>query len=174
MFEETYITYFPLLYNYALVITKDQAAAEDVVSEIFLKLWEEQHSLVIGKSLKSYLFKSVYNQCLNILKHKKVQRKYEDFFKHLQLLNEGGADYPLSTLLENEITETLQKAIEKLPPQCRKIFDMSRNENMTHEEIAIELGVSVNTVHTQIRRALEKLRIELKDFLPFLLFITKL
>ena len=169
LFEEIYTTCFPLLYNYAFTILKDRVEAEDAVGDVFLKLWEERRFLLIETSVKSYLFKSVYNQCINILERKKVHEKYENYVKHLQYVNENDSDYPLSSLMESELTETIQKAIEKLPPQCRKIFEMSRKEQLSHEEIAIKLGVSINTVHMQIKRALGKLRIELKDFLPFFL-----
>ena len=165
VFEEIYTTYFPLLYNYAFTIIKDRVEAEDAVSDVFLKLWEEKHFRNIETSVKSYLFKSVYNQCINILQREEVREKYANYIQHIQYVNETDSDYPLSSLIENELTEILQKAIEKLPPQCRKIFEMSRIEQLTHDEIALKLGVSINTVHMQIKRALSKLRIELKDFL---------
>ena len=173
-FEETYTAYFPILYNYAYSITKDYAVAEDVVSDVFMKLWEERNVLLIETSVKSYLFKSVYNQCINVLQKEKVRQKYENYINHLQYIYEGDSDYPLSSLIESELAETLQKAIEKLPPQCRKIFEMSRIEGQTHEEIARNLGVSINTVHMQIRRALSKLRVELKDFLHVILIMSLL
>ena len=169
LFEEIYNIYYPVLYNYAANITKEQTSAEDVVSEVFLKLWEGRNTIVIEGSLKSYLFKSVYHQCLNLLKHTRVQDKYRDFFHHHLPLNEDGKEYPLSSVIENEIGDILQKTIQQLPEQCRKIFIMSRIDGMQHEEIARELNVSMNTVRTQIHRALKKLRVELKDFLPLLL-----
>ena len=169
IFEEIYTTYFPLLYNYAFTITKDRAEAEDAVGDVFLKLWEEKHFLTIETSVKSYLFKSVYNQCINILQKEEVREKYANYIKHLQYVTENDSDYPLSSLIEKELTETIRQAIEKLPPQCRKIFEMSRMEQLTHEEIALKLGVSINTVHMQIKRALGKLRIELKDFLEIII-----
>ena len=169
LFEETYHTYYSVLYNYAVSITKDQALAEDAVSEVFLKLWEGRDTIAIESSLKSYLFKSVYNQCLNALKHIRVQNRYRDFFLHHPPLTDDGSDYPLSGVIENEINDILQRTIEQLPEQCRKIFVMSRIEGMKHEEIARELGISINTVRTQIHRALEKLRVELKDYLPLVL-----
>ncbi|MDR3061034.1 MAG: RNA polymerase sigma-70 factor [Dysgonamonadaceae bacterium] len=169
-FGELYSSYFQLLYNYAVTITNDPMESEDIVGEVFLKLYEERENISIKTSLKSYLFKSTYNECINTLKHRKVHEKYEDYLNHLEWLNREETSYPLSSLIDTEITETLQKAIEKLPQQCRTIFILSRNEHLTHSEIARELGVSINTVHMQIRRALEKLRIELKDFLSFLLF----
>ena len=87
-------------------------------------------------------------------------------------MTETDSDYPLASLIESELTETLQKAIEKLPPQCRKIFEMSRIEQLTHEEIALKLDVSINTVHMQIKRALSKLRIELKDFMQIFISLV--
>ncbi|MDR1864808.1 MAG: RNA polymerase sigma-70 factor [Bacteroidales bacterium] len=170
LFEMIYNAYFPILYNYVANITKDQAEAEDIVGDVFLKLWEDRDIIFVKTSLKAYLFKSAYNHSINMLKHKKVQGKYENYLQHLDLLTEMGSDYPLSGLIETEMSDILRKAIEKLPPQCRIIFNMSRNDRLTHDEIAQKLGVSINTVHMQIRRALEKLRIALRDFLPLLLF----
>ena len=106
---------------------------------------------------------------LNALKHIRVQNKYRDFFLHHPPLSDDGSDYLLSDIIENEIHTILQKTIEQLPEKCRKIFTMSRIDCMKHEEIAQELGIRINTVRTQIHRALEKLRVELKDFLPCLL-----
>lgn len=169
-FGKLYSTYFQLLYNYAVTITNDPMESEDIVGEVFLKLYEERKNIVIKTSLKSYLFKSTYNECINTLKHKKVHEKYEDYLNHLEWLNREETSYPLSNLIDSEITEILQKSIEKLPKQCRIIFKLSRNELLTHSEIAKKLGISINTVHMQIRRALEKLRTELKDFLSFLFF----
>jgi RNA polymerase sigma-70 factor (ECF subfamily) len=166
MFEDIYNTYYPLLLNYAENITKDTFMAEDAVSDVFLKLWEGRDNIEIESSLKSYLYKSVYNQCLNALKHIDIQNQYRDFFLHHPPIFEDGSDYPLSRIIENEIQTILQKTIERLPDQCRKIFIMRRYDGMKHEEIARELSISIHTVRTQIHRALEKLRIELKDFLP--------
>ena len=170
LFEEAYKMFYSVLYNYALTITKEQTMAEDAVSEVFLKIWEGRENIVIQESLKLYLFRSVYNQCLNMLKHVSVQNKYRDFFLHHPPLNEYDSDYPLSGVLENEINDILHKTMEQLPEQCRKVFTMSRIDGMKHEEIAKELGISINTVRTHIHRALEKLRNELKDFLIFLIF----
>ena len=75
LFEEIYTTYFPLLYNYAFTIIKDRAEAEDAVGDVFLKLWEEKHYRNIETSVKSYLFKSVYNQCINILQREEIREK---------------------------------------------------------------------------------------------------
>ena len=169
LFKEVYNMYYSPLCNYAESITKEPTMAEDAVSEVFLKLWEGRNNIMIETSLKSYLFKSVYHQCLNALKHVRIQNQYRDFFLHHQPLSEDGSDYPLSGVIENEILDILHKTIEQLPEQCRKIFVMSRIDGLKHEEIAQELGISINTVRTQIHRTLGKLRVALKDYLPLLL-----
>lgn len=173
LFKELYNAFYAVLFNYAVTITKEQTLAEDAVSEVFLKLWERRKDIVIEHSIKSYLFKSVYHQCLNTLKHTSVQHQYRDFFLYHLPINENGTDYPLENVMEHEINDILRRTIQKLPEQCRKIFIMSRIECKKHEIISQELGISINTVRTQIRRALEKLRVELKDFLPvFILFLS--
>ena len=165
LFEAVYNMYYKGLCNYAETITKEKSMAEDAVSEVFLKMWEARDSIIIKGSLKAYLFRSVYNQCINMIKHVNVQNKYRGFFNHHLPLNHYDTHYPLSYVIENEINDILNKSIEELPYKCRKIFTMSRIDGMKHEEIANELNISVNTVRTHIRRALEKLRNELKDFL---------
>jgi RNA polymerase sigma-70 factor (ECF subfamily) len=109
---------------------------------------------------------------MNVLKHADVRSRYADYAEHLDSLMNNGDDYPLSELIETEMMEMLERAITKLPPQCRNIFIMSREREMTHQEIARDLNVSVNTVHTQIKRALDKIRIEMKDYLLLLLLIS--
>jgi len=172
-FEEIYNTYYSVLVNYAESITKDKCMAEDAVSDVFLKLWENRDRIAIEGSLKPYLFKSVYNQCLNELKHIQVQNEYRDFFLHHPAVYDDGSDYPLSGIIENEINTILQVALERLPEQCRKIFVMSRIDGLKHEEIAQELNISIRTVRTQIHRALSKLRVVLKDYMPLLLLLLK-
>jgi RNA polymerase sigma-70 factor (ECF subfamily) len=80
-------------------------------------------------------------------------------------MDENDLEYPLSGIIEEEIMDIVQKVVGALPKQCRHIFEMSRFEHLKYEEIAANLNISVNTVHTQIKRALAKLRTALSDFL---------
>jgi RNA polymerase sigma-70 factor, ECF subfamily len=171
-FEALFRLYYAPLFNYARELMKDTYMAEEAIEEVFVKFWENRHSIRIEHSLKSYLFKSTFNYCLNSLKHKVVEDKYKSFFLHHMPLGDANEalsdDFPLSKLLGSELEEMVTKAIEGLPVQCRQVFIMSRYQNMKHEEISRELDISVNTVRTHIARALQKLRIELKDYLPLL------
>ncbi|NJK95632.1 MAG: RNA polymerase sigma-70 factor [Bacteroidales bacterium] len=136
---------------------------------------EARETLHLDTSLKSYLFKSVYNSCLNHIKHQHVKERYVLYFKHHIPTDETGniitSDYPVSQLLEKELAEIIEQAVNQLPSQCREVFVLSRYKHLKNEEIAQKLNISVNTVRTQISRALARLRESLKDYLPFILFL---
>ena len=173
-FEFIFKTYYGYLYNYSKQILKDPDAAEEAVEVTFLNLWENRANIVLESSIKSYLFRSVYNNCLNQLKHLLVKERYVLYFKHHVATDDSGSlisnDYPLSQVIEKELEQVLEKALNNLPPQCREVFLLSRHENFKNDEIAEKLNISVNTVRTQISRALTKLREKLKEYLPILLF----
>lgn len=165
--------YYNNLVNYAYQIVKDIQAAEDLVEQTMLYTWENRRSINIEKSLKSYLFRSVYNNCINHIKHLKVTQRHILYFKHhIHTDNTGNPDinnFPLSQMIDKEIGISLAEAIERLPRQCREIFILSRYENLSSTEIATKLNISVNTVKTQILRAVHKLCDDLKEFLPMLI-----
>ncbi len=146
--------------------------AEEMVQNAFLTIWERRDSFEVHTSLKSYLYRAVYNSSLNSLKHKKVQQKHEQYYKQNTV-----PDYESATsqLMENELQQMAQKAIEQLPPQCKMVFSLSRFEQLTYAEIAEQMNISAKTVENHMVRALRILREKLKDYLPLLiwLFISK-
>ena len=172
-FEYVFKTYYARLFNYAKNILRDNLEAEEVVEEAFIKIWENRAKINIDTSLKSYLYRSVYNLCLNQIKHTNVQNRYEVYFTHHILSDEQGQftsnEFPQSRILEKELEDQIEQAIQSLPEHCRKIFLMSRYQELKNEEIAEKLGISINTVRTQISRALAKLRELLKEYLPLIL-----
>jgi len=161
-FEYLFKSYYKPLCNYAFQILKNQVQAEEVVEELFIRLWENRSRTDIQQSFKAYLYRSTYNGCLNYLRKHQNELKYRDLFKHhLSLDNStnGSHDsYPLSSLIEKELENEMKEIIESLPDQCRTIFKMSRFDAKSHEEIAGEMDVTVNTVKTQIMRALNKIK----------------
>jgi RNA polymerase sigma-70 factor, ECF subfamily len=171
-FESLFKSYFGQLLNYAKEILKDHDLAEEMAEEAFVKFWENREKINIDTSIRAYLFRSVFNQCLNHFKHMKVRDKYKLFFLHHICPEEMYAtysfDFPLSGIFEKELEHLVEKSIAKLPNQCREIFIMSRYEDMQNDLIAKKLGISVSTVKTQISRALVKLRKDLHEVLPFL------
>ena len=143
-----------------------------MVGNTFLSLWEKRASIQIDSSAKNYLIKSTQNTCLQYLRKKKLAtQSLDDGFewKHIP----WSSDYPLGQLFEKELADRIEEAIASLPPQCRKIFRLSRMEEMSYSQIATRLQISENTVKTQMKTALSRLRSALKDYLPIILLITK-
>jgi RNA polymerase sigma-70 factor, ECF subfamily len=171
-FEHVFKTHFKKLHAYACSIIKDETSAEEVVQQVFLKLWERSKGLSISGSIAAYLYRAVYNESLNYLKHQKVQSGYQQHFSHSMKNENDTAGKKLSL---KELETRLNKAMNELPEQCRTIFQLSRFEELRYREIAHHLGVSVKTVENQMGKALKILRTKLADFLPLmLLFLLKL
>ena len=160
-FEAIFRDQYKGLHVYASTILKDEAAAEDVVQNTFMKLWKMHERGSMPDSPAAYLYRSVYHESLNILKHKKVKMAHEQFTFH----SSAGA----STSTESELRALearLDAALRELPEGCRTIFQMSRFEGLKYREIADRLGLSVKTIEAQMGKALRILRLKLADHLP--------
>lgn len=147
----------------------DEVLAEHLVGDVIFHLWEVHEALDIHISLRSYLVRAVRNRCLDYLDSRK--QKHEISFSELEdgdLLGERyipADDYPLGTLLEKELDHEIRRAISRLPEECRRVFLKSRFEEKKYEEIARELGISINTVKYHIKNALSLLGKELGKYL---------
>jgi RNA polymerase sigma-70 factor, ECF subfamily len=130
--------------------------AEELVQDIFLKIWTKRERLTEIGSLKTYLYRAARNQALNHLRRLKLERRWQE--------EQAFAGEPTTTFAADEdasgqeLAETVQAAIERLPPRCREIFLLSRDGGLTYAEIARTLEISVKTVETQMGRALKALR----------------
>jgi RNA polymerase sigma-70 factor (ECF subfamily) len=131
--------------------------AEDIVQAMFIKIWEKRQSLIITHTVKSYLYKAVYHQCINQFDHRAVREKYQE----MSLIENSGIQLP--EVFPNELEDRIVTAINSLPKQCRTIFMMSRYQEMKYSEIAKALELSVNTIENQISKALRILRTHLDD-----------
>lgn len=167
VFESVFKQHFNNLNAYAFTILKDAVSAEEVVQSLFLKLWEKKDVLTIQTSLKSYLYRATYNDCMNILKHLQVRQRHQD---HVSYFHDRTSENASSRLQENELKNELQKAINLLPEKCRTIFQMSRFEELKYQEIADQLDISIKTVENQMGKALKVLRHALADYLPLLVY----
>lgn len=167
-FEQVFKFYFKNLYRYALTILQDHDQAEDIVQNVFYKLWDKMESLHFQDSLAAYLYRAVYNESLNHLKHKKVRRTYQSYItRHMKDQTDGAH----RKVMFGELERRLQTAINELPEQCRTIFQMSRFEDLRYLDIAHRLGISVKTVENQMGKALKLLRVKLIDYLPLIILI---
>ncbi len=165
-YEQVFRTYYPMLCNYALRLVKNQETAEEIVQDLFCTIWEKRQQIQLSSSLKSYLFGATHNNCLRYLKHQKVRQNYQ--VETLAQFKEGEPVQD-EEFLTFELQQKIAEGINRLPAQCRKIFQLSRYEGLKYKEIAQKAGISVKTVEAQMSKALRILREELKDYLPTLL-----
>jgi RNA polymerase sigma-70 factor (ECF subfamily) len=168
-FEFLFRSYYSNLCKYARNIVHNESMAEDLVMDIFARIWESPEKIMISTSISGYLYQCVHNHCLNYLtrKHKQFSELNAETIEKLKALipQDISAD-PLTGINVNELSNRIELSIEQLPPECRNIFVLSRTEELSHKEIASRLGISENTVKVQIYRALIKLHALLKEFLP--------
>ena len=160
-FEQLFRQYYAPLVVYACKYVSDMDIAREIVQDFFVRLYEKRNTLTIDTSVKSYLYRSVYNCCINYINQRNIQDKH---LKKLILERNDEEN------LENEInTVELQyrifEIIEGLPAKCRRIFKMNRLEGFKNEEIATQLNLSKRTVETQISKALKILRNKLSDYM---------
>ena len=132
----------------------DRAVAEDIVQEVFIKLWENRHQLKENLSLKSYLYTIASNLALNHMRHAKVVVRFQQEQKSEQQIGDSVHD----ELEKREIRENLLRAMEKLPEKSRMVFMLSRFDDLSYKEIAEQLEISIKTVESHMGKALRLLR----------------
>lgn len=171
--EEAFVyifeAYYGRLLNYSGRIIRDEELAHDLVQEAYCRLFEVRQTLDTRLSIQAYLYKSVYNNCMNAIKHRKIEHNYIDQelldFYFTEIVQTPEAELKL---LDEDMRLALQEAIEKLPARCREVFILKKIEDLSNKEIAERLGISVKTVEAQMTKALAKLREELEWLLCFI------
>ena len=160
-FEIIFNAYFNILFSYAYNFLERPFLAEDIVEDVFFRLWERRESLEIKGSLSGYLFTSVKNACLDHTKSMHVRKDYEERINKKITLEENfnhSSKTPIDPLQYNELRNRVKKAIEQLPAEYKKVFKMSRYYKMTNKEIAVKLGLSSHTVGKYLKQAIDRLR----------------
>lgn len=160
--EKVYKAAYSTLVFYASQITNQHHLSEEVVQDVLLKIWENRSKLSIQGSFKAYLFQSVHNHALNVIRQQRTRKESVNVLGSEKIWQFISDTYDLNDNLidriSSEETELLiEQIIQELPEQCRKVFRMSRFESLKNEEIAAQLGLSDNTVKTHIYRALQKI-----------------
>ena len=167
-FEKIFRTYYKRLHGFAYSYLMQKESAEDAVQSVFLNIWFQRETWDPPGTVKQYLFAAVRNEALNKIRHQHVVKDKEDevvqTFKNLKKQKFSDDEYNLK-----ELEFQIEKGIEELHPRCRQIFLLNRRSGLTYTEIADYLDISINTVNTQMGRALESLRDYLSDYLPALI-----
>jgi RNA polymerase sigma-70 factor, ECF subfamily len=157
--------YYSSLWKYARNLVKNDATAEDLVMDLFVKFWETAPKLNFTSSLSGYLFKSLHNHCINYLTrdHIKFPDLNQEVIRNLEVtIPDDKSDDLLEGITNDELFNKIEVAVAKLPEACQRIFIMSRFEDLSHDEISNRLNISKNTIKVQICRALHKIHHEMR------------
>jgi RNA polymerase sigma-70 factor (family 1) len=165
-FTEIYKRYWPLLYAHSRKMLRDDQEAMDIVQEIFTVLWNRSTELAFTLSLRAYLYSSVRNLTINHINKSKLKNKY---ISSLAELIEKGASVTDEQVIFADFAGRIEKEVANLPPKMRAIFEMSRNQGLSHKEIAEELDITDHAVKKSINRTLKILRAQISSVF-FLLF----
>lgn len=165
--EKLFKSYYQLLVDFCFLLVEDVSLAENIVQEVFLKIWENRGKLNLEIKIKSYLYRAVKNKALDYLRHAKVVKKRNEDVYDLNIQGKT----PEEKLSEEEIVEFLINSIEKLPEKCKLIFYMSKYDNLKYSEIAEIQDISIRTVESHIVRALKFLRERIFKFFTVFFFL---
>ena len=162
-------SYYRPLCLYAVRYVTSMPVAEEVVSDVMYKIWQNRHNEYRVETFREYLYTATRNTALNYWKQSQTRKQVSNNYHTEQLRNDLIEETPLDQMITKEIVAKIDYLIEELPEQCRKAFLMSRVEDMTYDEIAIQMDISPNTVKYHIKTALQKLRVETEKLLILLI-----
>lgn len=166
-FEQYFREHFQALVGFAMWYVPDSDTASEIVQEVFINFWNKRDTISPDQNIKSYLYISVKNRCLNFIRDNK---KFRSYFLDVELEMDVAVSVP-DKLEQSEVALQIENAFGKLPEKCRQVFELSRLEEMKYREIAEKLNISVKTVEAQMSKALKILSSELKGLLIILILI---
>jgi RNA polymerase sigma-70 factor (ECF subfamily) len=155
VFKRLFHEYYSALCSYSKLIVKRNDIAEDIVQELFFKIWNKGREFSISTSLKSYLYKATYNNSLEYLRTLKNEILYKEY--NLITLKNTDNSQP-----DSDMIAAIYKAIDELPDKCGEVFKLRKFENLSHAEISKKLNISVKTVETHMHRANTTLKEKMK------------
>ncbi|HEY2582242.1 MAG TPA: RNA polymerase sigma-70 factor [Mucilaginibacter sp.] len=159
--------YYGVLYSHAYKRLPEREEIKDILQELFTCIWNNRKSIDFHINLQAYLYTSVRNRILNVFKHQKIRSDYITSFEKFLINNNPTPD---ETLRIKELITMIDAEVSALPPQMRLIFEMSRNANLSHHEIAKKLNISPLTVKKQVNNSLRVLRVKLGTHFLMLFF----
>ena len=168
-FDRLFEDHFEALCNYAFLMVRDETAAEEIVTEVFYRLWCKRNEIHIRVSVKKYLLKSVYNVSMNYLKHTGIVKQYKDLnivmHREKEIFSGDYSTSPLAMLEYDELEALVNDVIDNLPDQSRQVFTMNRFKGMKYREIAEALNISLSTIKYHMSTALDTLKDKLNGYL---------
>lgn len=166
-YRELYVRYTGVLYAHAYLKLQDREEARDAVQEVFTTLWLRRATIELEQNISGYLYTALRNKVLNLIARRKLQSDYTASLQKFIDRDKVETDHLVRL---NQLKAIVESAVQHMPDKMREIFDLSRNQHLSHREIAQKLGISEKTVKNQINNALKILRAKLGTF-HFLLFL---
>jgi len=170
-FQVLFKSNFKRLHSYAYGLLQNSEDAEEMVQQVFFKLWERYASLEIMGSLDAYLYRAVHNECINHLKHQKIKNKHRSLVTYINQ-NEMGVE--AKEVETKELKMQIAGALNELPGQCRTVFQLSRFGDLKYKEIAEQMNISIKTVENHMGKAFKLMRMKLAEFLVFIFIYLSL
>ncbi|TCC87876.1 RNA polymerase sigma-70 factor [Pedobacter hiemivivus] len=164
VFAEIYNRYKAVLYLHAYRMIQNREEAKDVVQELFAAIWANHEKLIIKTTLSAYLYGAIRNRILDVIAHQKIVLKYTDT---LQSFLEAGESVTDDQIREKELTAIIETEISLMPPKMREVFELSRQQDLSHKQIAAQLNISDKTVKKQVSKAIKLLRLKINLLLTF-------
>ena len=158
---ELYRLFSKRLHHFARVITRSSEVAEEIVEDVFVKLWSNRHRINEVENLTVYLYVAVKNRSLNAISQK-ASELIRAPFDDLDIEAAQVATDPYNLLVTAEMLKRMQQAVDNLPPRCKMIFKLVREDGLKHREVAEILNISINTVDVQMAIAIKKICTELQ------------
>jgi RNA polymerase sigma-70 factor (ECF subfamily) len=168
-FELLFRKYYIHLCRFANKYLNNPDESKETVQEVFAKIWEGRDSIDPEESLNAYVFRITHNISINKLRRRQVESRYCEIYRFVYI--DHHEETPYEALIGNELNEKITSAVSKMPPKCRKIFDLNRTDGLKYSEIANQLSISVKTVEAHMSKALNIVRLELKDYLKIMLLL---
>lgn len=164
-FRQLFDHFSTRLSQFALSIVRNKDAAIEIVDEVFVKVWKQRMHVTAISHLKTYLYTAIKNASLNYLSRKANEQVTEPFdYINIQLNEE---DYPDQQMITSEIFRHIRAAIDDLPPRCKMIFKLVREDGLKYKEVAEILNISINTVDAQMVIAVKKISEKVKAHFEF-------
>lgn len=168
-FRQVYTAYFKKLFQFALAIVRNRESAEEIVEDVFIRIWQQRTTLPAIQNLRVYLYTATKNTALNYLS-RRAKESITEPFDHIHIEMDGNQVDPEQILITAELYQKIQLAVERLPPRCKIIFKLVREDGLKYKEIAEVLNISVNTIDVQMAIAVKKIAAALQSELGFSLF----
>ena len=160
-FKKLFLSFWNRLFHFAFAIVKSKDSSEEIVEDVFIKIWKSRENLARIENIKVYLYTAVKNTSLNYIS-KKAKESITEPFDHIDIELSESQD-PEKIMITSEMFSRLKEAVDTLPPRCKIIFKLIREDGLKYKEVAEILNISVNTIDAQMAIAVKRIALSFRS-----------